>query len=475
MSLEQWELHSERLSTTDESGGRVFLYPSEVRGKYRNRRTIIHSILIAFFLGLPWLHWNGRQAVLFDLPNRRFSFFSLTFWAHEAPMLFFVLAIAGFSLFFATALWGRVWCGWACPQTVFIDGVFRRIEKWTEGSALERRKMDAGPLSFKKFFKKSMKWLGFLGASLVITNSFLAYFVGSERLITMVQHSPSENWIDFLLVAIFTGVLLFDFGWFREQFCTIICPYGRFQSVLMDRNSQIVAYDKTRGEPRRGHVKENEKQGDCVNCYRCVQVCPTGVDIRRGTQMECIACTACIDACDEVMTKIKKPVGLIRYDSERGLSGLQKKHVTPRTTLYLGAILIATAFLTYKVGSRDLVRGVFIRAKDSPYQVVTLENQNKIVVNHFKVDLSNHRQNIATARLELTDELHKLGAELVMAQPNITLQAGQPFKSDLFIRFPITILKRGSASIKIRIISKDLVDQSEAESQEEVTLVGPFT
>lgn len=321
MPLSQFELHPDRLATTDAQGRRIALYPADVRGFFRRKRTQVQAILVIIFLVLPWVRINGQQALLLDIAQRRFEIFGLSLRAHNAPLLFFVFAAGAFGLFFVTAVWGRVWCGWACPQTVFIDGVFRKIERWVEGSALERRKLDAAPLSLQKFLKKFGKWSLYIFATLILTHSFLAYFVGTGPLAEMIRKNPSENWGSFLFMVFSSAVILFDFAWFREQFCTIVCPYGRFQSVLMDRGSMIVAYDVDRGEPRATPQAKalskahNSNLGDCVNCYRCVQVCPTGIDIRRGLQMECIACTACIDACDEVMTKVKKPTGLIRYDS----------------------------------------------------------------------------------------------------------------------------------------------------------------
>ena len=297
MAKNKLELPEDRLASLDKMGGRLFIYPAQVRGFFRKWRTVTQIILIAIFLLLPWIKIGGQQAVLLDLPGRKFALFGVTFWAHDAPMIFFVLAILTMSLALMTALWGRVWCGWACPQTVFIDGVFRRIEELIEGNHIERRKLDDAPMDAKKFFKRSLKWILFTAVTLVITHSFLAYFVGADRLVEMVQHKPAENWTNFLIILVTSGIILFDFAWFREQFCIIACPYGRFQSVLMGPRSKNVVYDYNRGEPRKGKAPKGE-EADCVNCYRCVQVCPTGVDIRRGTQMECIACTACIDACD---------------------------------------------------------------------------------------------------------------------------------------------------------------------------------
>lgn len=333
--LKSRELPEERLATTDEKGKRVYLYPDDIKqGHYRNLRVKLRAFLVIFFLFLPWIKIQGHQAVLLDIPHRRFAILGLTFWAHDAPIFLFVLGILAFGIFLVTALLGRIWCGWACPQTVFIDGVFRRIERWIEGDSVERRKLDDGPWNENKVFKKILKWFLFLLVSLVITHSFLAYFVGTDELLVMIRRPPLENITSFLVMAASTAVILFDFGWFREQFCVIVCPYGRFQSVLMDDDSWAVMYDEKRGEPRRGRVPEGKSEGDCVNCYRCVQVCPTGIDIRRGLQLECIACTACIDACDEVMDRLGKEQGLIRYDTLTQMSGKKVQWLRARTVIY---------------------------------------------------------------------------------------------------------------------------------------------
>jgi len=308
-------LGDERLSTTDNKGNRIFLYPAEVKGFFRKHRNIVQVALILFFLVLPWLKWNGVQLFLFDIPNRTFHLFGILFKAHDAPLIFLVLAIVTIGLAFITALFGRVWCGWACPQTVFIDGVFRRIETWVQGDYLKRRKLTKDPWTSEKISKISFTWFLYFIVSAIIAHSFVAYFVGSDRLIAMILGTPQENWTAFTIVMGMTLVLLFDFGWFREQFCIIACPYGRIQAVLMDKKSMSVIYDYNRGEPRKDPAVSKDKQGDCVNCRRCVEVCPTGIDIRRGIQMECIGCTSCIDGCDVIMTEVKKPLGLIGYHS----------------------------------------------------------------------------------------------------------------------------------------------------------------
>jgi cytochrome c oxidase accessory protein FixG len=482
MPLSDFELHRDRLTTSDENGRRIFLYPADVRGFFRRRRTQVQYLLILFFLLLPWLKIRGRQSLLLNIAERKFEVFGLSLRAHNSPLLLLVFSTAAFGLFFATTVFGRIWCGWACPQTVFIDGVFRKIERWIEGSAPERRALQKSQKSFKKFFKKTAKWILFLVATLTMTHSFLAYFVGTDQLAAMMQESPSKNQGTFLFMLVSTAIILFDFAWFREQFCTLVCPYGRLQSVLMDKNSMVVAYDQRRGEPR---ATQNAKalakaqaapQGDCVNCYRCVQVCPTGIDIRRGLQMECIACTSCVDACDEVMTRIKKPIGLIRYDSMLQ-PGQKKEYFNARSSLYLALCIFSFFTLLVLLSRLKTVDVQVLRAKDAPYTRQVNADASLSVVNHFKIDLSNqsgteHKLIFKIKRSGNDPELH-----VITAFEPLEVADGKVMQADIFIQFPESILVRGQKKIfmLIRDERENLSSEPVFEIQKEVTLVGPFS
>ncbi len=480
MPLNEFELHPDRLSTTDAKGRRLFLYPADVRGFFRTQRNRVQGVLIVFFLLLPWIKIQGKQAFLLDVAQRRFEIFGLSLRAHNAPLLFLVFATAAFGLFFATAIFGRVWCGWACPQTVFIDGVFRRIERWIEGSALKRRQLDQEPMSLKKICKRGTKWVLYTAATLVLTHSFLAYFVGTDRLAEMIQKPPAENWESFLFMLISSGVILFDFAWFREQFCTIVCPYGRFQSVLMDKASMIVAYDASRGEPRATPQAKviakshNGKLGDCVNCYRCVQVCPTGIDIRRGVQMECIACTSCMDACDEVMTKLKKPAGLIRYDSLLAKEK-KKKRFNFRAFLYLILCLGSIAILAISLYLIKPVDVEVFRAKDSPYTVQTLEDGTMIVLNHLRLELSNQSGASHELLFSVVESPESKTIQLITASQPLPIVDGKVFQTDVFVRFPKNLLRNGEKKIRILIKDKNEKTNQILDLEKEVTLVGPFS
>ncbi len=443
MSANSRDLPEESLASLDEHGNRLFIYPAAVHGIWHNRRLIFQFFLLLIFLALPWIRINGHPAILLNLPERRFAILGLTFWAHDGPMIFFVLATLGVSLALVTAIWGRVWCGWACPQTVFIEMVYRRIEKWIEGNHIERRKLNEGPWNLNKTWRKGLKILAFGAVSAFIGNNFLAYFVGTDRLLDMMRSSPTENPTSFIVMAFVTALAWFDFGWFREQFCIIACPYGRFQSVLMDPQSLAVIYDHHRGEPRKAG-------GDCINCYKCVAVCPTAIDIRRGVQMECIACTACADACDEVMTKIKKPTGLIRYGSEAELQGQKVTKVRPRVILYSAVLVILIIGFGIALSRREAVPVTILRAIEAPYKLTTWGESEKGVINHFRFMIQNHSLDPVEITIKVVDS--NLPIKLVSPLPQVSVAGGANFTHHLFVEFKADLVaSTGSLDIPIQL------------------------
>ncbi|MDP2341857.1 MAG: cytochrome c oxidase accessory protein CcoG [Deltaproteobacteria bacterium] len=344
----------DRLAILDDEGRRRKIHPADVDGKWARRKPLVRWLLIAVIIVLPWLEVGGHPAVLFDLPARRYYLFGSVFGTGDLPFLFFVFMAGAWGLVVVTALFGRVWCGWACPQTVTLEGIFRRIERAIEGSGHQRLAFDLAPWTAAKLFKKLLKWTLFLLCSFVIAHVWLSYFVSLPRVVTMVLDDPHENWTAFLIAAFATGITWFNFAWFREQTCLIICPYGRLQSALQDKDSIVVGYDTARGEPR-GAVKEHSG-GDCVDCRRCVQVCPTGIDIRNGLQMECIGCAGCADACDDVMAKLHRPLGLIRYESERAMGGAPRRILRPRIAAYaVAGLALAAAAIAFAVARAPLL------------------------------------------------------------------------------------------------------------------------
>ncbi len=354
-----------------------------IPGAYYKRRAVVMYTLLLILLSMPWIPVGDTQAVLFDLAHRRFVFFGVSFWATDTRFLFLVLASAGLSLFFFTSLLGRVWCGWACPQTVFLEFVFRPIERLIEGNHTQRKRLDEKPWDSDKIIKKGTKYLVFTFISWILASTLLAYFVGRVPLIEMMTHLPTQNMTMFSLTIFVMALFLFEFGWFREQFCSVVCPYARFQSVLMDKDSLIVGYDKSRGEPR---GKNDPDKGDCVDCGMCMRVCPNGIDVRNGTQLECIQCGACVDACTSVMVKLGKPTGLIRFDTERGIQEGIRKFLRPRIVAY-GTLLsiILCLFVTLLLVRKQSEFLVIRMSQATPFQVLP-DGQ---ISNQFKVHIGN--------------------------------------------------------------------------------------
>jgi cytochrome c oxidase accessory protein FixG len=382
------------LGTLTKDGHRRLVVVADVRGRFHRARNVVFFLLIGLWAALPWVPVHGAPAVFLDVDARKFFLFGMTFNAQDAWLIFFLLSGAGFGLVYVTALAGRAWCGWACPQTVFLDGVFRPIERWIEGPREKHLRRDAGPLTLSKVARKALKQAVYAIVALVIAHIVLAYFVSLPRAFAMVRTSPTAHPEAFIWVAAITLVLYGNFAWFREQFCVVMCPYGRLQSVLLDDDSLVVGYDANRGEPR---GKKNAKDvGDCVDCKRCIVVCPTGIDIRNGLQMDCIACTACIDACDDVMDHLGRSRGLIRYDSPNGLSGKPTRIVRPRMVLYSGMLAVGALIAFVATRARTDFEANLIRLSGAPYII-----DGETLRNSFDLHLVNKRNGAATYDLEV--------------------------------------------------------------------------
>jgi len=448
-------------------------YPMAVHGFFRRYRTISQWLLIVIFFLLPCIKINGLPAILINLPDRRFTFFGLSFWGHDTPLLFFILAGFLLGLLFITSVWGRVWCGWACPQTIGIDGIFRRIETLVEGNYIARKKLQAAPFDKEKIRKKAIKWFLFFFISALVSHTFYAYFTGAGRLVSMALGSPSENLTTFYIVNATTLIILFNFGWFKEQLCTFICPYGRLQSVLMDEDSLVVAYDERRGEPRKDRKRLSQESGDCINCYKCVVVCPTGIDIRHGIQMECIACTSCIDACDEVMRVTKKPKGLIRYESENGLKGEKTIFWKMKTSIYFGLTLLSFLGLFLYVINRSELDITVLRAHENPYQVLSISEEETLIANHFTLNLKNQSSQEMEVDIIRTGEMENSEIEIIAPTLPEIVPPGEAIKNHIFIKFSKSILgKKGSRYFKLQIMAKS--ESVTKEYIKEISLVGPI-
>jgi len=370
------------LYTVNADGSRNFLHPADVRGRWQRRKNLLTALLIGVYAGLPWLTIGGRPAVLIDLPGRVAHLFGLTFTNQDFYLVFFLVSGLGFGLIVVTSLWGRVWCGYACPQTVFMEGVFRRVERALEGARPERIRRNLGPWTADKAGRKLVKHGLFLVLSTLIAHVFLSYFFPARELVRVLPEGPHGHGSAFFWTLFWTAVLYFNYSWFREQTCLIVCPYGRLQATLIDHDTVIIGYDARRGEPRHKGAGEG---GDCVDCYRCVEVCPTGIDIRGGLQMECIGCANCIDACDEIMAKVSRPAGLVRYDSQRGLDGGARRFLRPRLFVYAALGLAGLLVAGFAAARREPFQVNVLRAPGLPFvldeagirNIFTLHVQNK--------------------------------------------------------------------------------------------------
>jgi len=452
----------ERVTTIGQGGKRFWMYPASFSGEWLNKRRLVAVALIIFYFLFPWLKINGEQVILMDIADRKFAFFGFIFWPQDLLIFWFFLMGALVCIILITAQWGRLWCGWACPQTVFLEHVFRRIEIFIEGDAAKRRKLDRGPLTLEKVKKKTLKFLAFFVVSSHFANTAICYFVGTDEVLHMTFSNPGENqgWFSFMLFINFLFFL--DFVWFREQFCIIACPYGRFQSVLLDEHSTIVGYDYNRGEPR-GVLRKNRErgnQGDCIDCNRCVAVCPTGIDIRMGLQMECINCTACLDACDEVMGKIGKPKKLIRYTSEMELDGRKRRWIRPRVVVYTVIFLGLWTVGAFKLNNRE---GLIMRMIRPPGTSFTLDEQ-AFVTNHFQAKATNKTDDTMTLTVKASD-----GVSIVTPFPKWTIKPQETAVNEIFLRMNRNnFSSSGKEKIKIEFYNgEDLVIQTE------VTIMGP--
>lgn len=363
-------------SSLHRDGRRNHVHPADVSGRFTRIRTVVFAILIAVYLITPFIHVGGKPIIFLDVVNRRFHLFGNSFNSNDFWLVFFLLTGIGFSLIVITSLFGRVWCGYACPQTVFMEGVFRRIERLIEGNRNERLRRNAGPWNFDRIWRKLTKNGLFLIISFALTHIFLSYFVSIPSLIQMMTSSPSEHPAAFAFVMTFTGVTFFNFAWFREQVCLIVCPYGRMQSAMTDRNTFNVTYDYHRGEPRGKPSDKNA--GDCVDCRRCVYVCPTGIDIRNGLQLDCIGCASCIDACDDVMTRLGRETGLIRYDSPNGLAGKPSRFLRPRVYAYMAFGALGLVVASFAFSSRVPFEAHLLRTAGAVFVATEQEVQNPV-------------------------------------------------------------------------------------------------
>jgi cytochrome c oxidase accessory protein FixG len=446
------------LSTLNEDGTRHWISPRLARGRFLRHRRIVGYALIGLFVAMPFFEIGGRPVLLIDLVSREISVFGALFRPTDGLVLMMLGLTIALSVFLLTALFGRVWCGWGCPQTVYLEHVFRPIERWLEGTSARQARLSL------LHPRRIAKWGIYAAVCFGLANVFLAYFVGPVRLHTWVLESPLDHLGGFGVVLGVTSLMLFDFGWFREQMCIVTCPYGRLQSVLLDRQSLIVGYDRRRGEPRakpKKRLRVIENRGDCVDCGACVDVCPTGIDIRDGLQMECIGCAQCIDACDTVMDKVGKPRNLIGYSSQDQLAGKPRRVLRVRTVAYPVLLAMVTGLLLWSVGARATTE-IWVERITGPSFVVLPDGR---IASQVRLKLEN-----------MTDEPHAYGITLVGAPdarlrvPMVPWRVAGHASSDvpLFVDLAPVTLDRGK-----RTVSLQIDDDAGFQRTVAVTLLGP--
>jgi len=439
----QNESFRDRMVTIDEKGKRKWIYAQKPRGKFYNIRTYVSWGFFLIFFGLPFIQINGRPLFLFNIPDAKFIIFGKVFWPQD--FFIFGLTMITFIVFIIlfTAAFGRLFCGWVCPQTIFMEMLFRKVEYLIEGDAASQKLLKRSPWTTSKIFKKLAKHISFFVLSFIIANFFLSYIIGVQELEKIISEPVSQHMGGFTSLAIFSGVFYGVYAFFREQACTVVCPYGRLQGVLLDRNSMIVAYDHKRGEPR-GKFKKIfvEKTGDCIDCFQCVKVCPTGIDIRNGTQMECVGCTACIDACDRMMEAVHRPTGLIRYASENGIANGEKLRYTGRMKFYTLLLVLLSGLLTILLLSRKDVDGTVIRAAGMLYQ----ERGADSVSNLYNVKIINK----TIKDIPLTLKLENAPGRIIEAEGrSIAVPKEGQGRGSFFIVLPNDLIKERKLKLEI--------------------------
>ena len=356
------------VATIDQKGKRKYIFPKKPKGLFYDRRTFASIVYLVIFFSLPWIKMNGEPFIMINVLKRKFIIFGQIF----GPQDFFIFALAMITfvvfIILFTSIFGRIFCGWACPQTIFMEMLFRKVEYWIDGDANKQQQLKAMPWNAFKIRKRATKIIVFYMIAFIIANYFMAYLISMDEVLRYVHEGIAAHAATFIALIIFTTVFFFVYYWFREQVCIVVCPYGRLQGVLLDKNSIVVAYDYVRGEPR-GKISEHNN-GDCIDCKACVRVCPTGIDIRNGTQLECINCTACIDACDEIMEAIDKPKQLIRYASENNIAKKEKLKITTRIKGYSFLLLVIASALFIILATRDAVDITILRTQGMIYQTL---------------------------------------------------------------------------------------------------------
>lgn len=439
------------IATVDEQGKRIWVYPKKPKGSLHSKRIAVTIILLTVFFSGPFIKIGGHPLLLLNILERKFVIFGQAFWPQDFFLFALTLVVLFVFIILFTVVFGRIWCGWACPQTLFMEMVFRKIEYWIEGDTNQQIKLNKSPWDKNKMIKKGGKHLIYLAISILISHTAMAYIIGVEQTIEIVSEPPNANFSGFLGIIFFTGIFYWVFAFFREQACVVVCPYGRLQGVLLIKNSIVVAYDWLRGEPR-GKLKKNktkEDKGDCIDCKLCVHVCPTGIDIRNGTQLECVNCTACIDICDDVMEKIGKPKGLIRFSSFNAIKEGITKIFNARVIGYSIVLIALIALLSFFVGTRSDVQVTILKVPGQLYQK-TDDNRISNLYNIEFVNKTFDGKNI-TLKIE-SEEFHAELSQVGVSE--IFIPASELYKGVFFIKIPKEEIKKSKNVLTIVVYSE---------------------
>lgn len=464
------EEYRDSIATIDDRGKRQWIFPKKPKGRYYNWRTYVSWILLAFFFITPFIEVNGNPLLLINIFERKFVLFGILFPPQDFHLLVLSMLTGIVFIILFTVVYGRIFCGWICPQTIFQEMVFRKIDYLIEGDHKAQRKLKEAPWTTEKVIKRVIKHTLFIIFSILVVNTFAAYLVGKDRLLEIITEPVNTNLTGFTAMVLFTAAYYFVFSWFREQVCIVACPYGRLQGVMLDKNSIVVAYDHVRGEPR-GKKKRNKDTeegqaappvGDCVDCKLCVQVCPTGIDIRNGTQLECVNCTACIDACDDVMDKIGRPRGLIRYDSFKGIEEGGQKVFTTRVKAYTAVLGLLLVLVSVLFTSRSDVELLVLRSRGTLYNKVDETHINNV----YNFEIINKTTKSFPVEMKVVDDFGRI--EYVGGTPPDTIREGVT-KGIFFIIVDESKLKDRKTDIEVEILSNgELIDKANT------TFLGPY-
>jgi cytochrome c oxidase accessory protein FixG len=447
------------IGTINKEGKRAWIFPKKPSGYFYDKRKILSYFLLVFLIASPFIKVNGHQFLMFNVLERRFNIFGFPFWPQDFYLfvISMIIGVVGLALF--TVAFGRIFCGWFCPQTIFMEMVFRRIEYWIDGDRGAQIRLEKQEWNAEKIRKRVTKWFIFFIFSFLIANVFLAYLIGSDQLVKMIEDGPALHVSTLISLLIFTAVFYFIFAWFREQVCIIACPYGRMQGVLLDNKSINVAYDHVRGEKELGRAKFNKQEdrastgkGDCIDCKLCVNVCPTGIDIRNGTQLECINCTACIDECDTIMESVGLPKGLIRYASEDEIVKKEKFQFTTRMKGYAAVLTILIGLLIGMLFLRNDVEATILRL---PGQLFEHKGENISNVYTYKI-VNKTSKDFNQVNFKLYEPQGKI---ILVGNPNVVVKADKIAKGTLFIEINPAYLEGDKIKLKIEIYNgEDLIE-----------------